>query len=77
MTALYNRHRSVIRPEEVLLIDDGPDNVMIGKEFGHKIFFVTDDFVDEHLHRFSQRLLEEVTTRSSSDDDDNDSAQIN
>ena len=64
-TELYNLHHTIIKPEEIILLDDDVDNVNTALEFGHWAVEVKEDISYDSFVEFS-KLFNQKLSRSKS-----------
>jgi predicted phosphatase len=59
VTEIATRRNNIIKPHEILLLDDDVQNILIAEEFGHKVLEVRDGINLDILKEFVSNVLPE------------------
>jgi hypothetical protein len=56
---VYNKHKIIIKPDEIILFDDDTDNVDTAFKFGHWAFQIKDDVSYHTFEEYSKILAQQ------------------
>ena len=59
VTEIATRRNKIIKPNEILLLDDDVRNILIAEEFGHKVLEIRDGINLNILKNFATNVLSE------------------
>ena len=62
VTELFNTKHAIIRPEEILLMDDDSDNVTLAENFGHQAYEVPEDVTMKSIQSFVELMEVKVSS---------------